>query len=86
MVWMATFPAMFYGMYNVGAQAQLAIMAGGALPDMWQAALFTTLGGSLSADTSVLGMMLYGACFLPSYLCKQHLFVGGFLGSAFLHR
>ena len=48
MVWMATFPAMFYGMYNVGAQAHEVILAGaGTLPDMWQAALFTALGGEL---------------------------------------
>ena len=48
MVWMATFPAMFYGMYNVGAQAHDALIAGaGVLPDMWQAGLFTALGGQL---------------------------------------
>ncbi len=77
MVWMATFPAMFYGMYNVGAQAQLAIVAGGALPDMWQAALFSVLGGSLDANTGALGMMLYGACFfLPIYATT--FVVGGF--------
>ena len=28
MVWMATFPAMFFGMYNIGFQAQEAIAAG----------------------------------------------------------
>ncbi|MCC2617900.1 NADH:ubiquinone reductase (Na(+)-transporting) subunit B [Aestuariibacter halophilus] len=79
MVWMATFPAMFYGMYNIGAQAHMAIAAGaGTLPDMWQAALFTALGGELGVDgVTWLGMMAYGACFfLPIYLTT--FVVGGF--------
>jgi len=79
MVWMATFPAMFYGMYNVGQQAHSAILSGaGALPDMWQAALFTALGGQLGVDgTGVLSMMAYGACFfLPIYAVTFA--VGGF--------
>lgn len=78
MVWMATFPAMFYGMYNIGAQAQMAIVAGaGTLPDIWQAALFTMLGGTLDASTGWLGMMGYGACFfVPIYATT--FIVGGF--------
>ncbi len=78
MVWMATFPAMFYGMYNIGAQAQAAIVSGaGMLPDIWQAALFTALGGSLGADTTWIGLMAYGACFfLPIYATT--FIVGGF--------
>jgi Na+-transporting NADH:ubiquinone oxidoreductase subunit B len=77
-VWMATFPAMFYGMYNIGAQAHLAIASGaGALPDIWQAALFTALGGSLGVDAGWASMMLYGACFfLPIYATT--FVVGGF--------
>jgi len=69
-VWMCTFPAMFYGMYNIGHQAHDAIIAGaGTLPDMWQAGLFTTLGGQLGVEGVGWGMMmLYGACFwLPIY-------------------
>lgn len=78
MVWMATFPAMFYGMYNIGAQAHMAIMSGaGALPDIWQAALFTALGGSMDVSTGWAGMMAYGACFfLPIYATT--FIVGGF--------
>ncbi|MCV2883619.1 NADH:ubiquinone reductase (Na(+)-transporting) subunit B [Aestuariibacter sp. AA17] len=71
LVWMATFPAMFYGMYNIGAQAHAAILSGaGTLPDMWQAELFTALGGQLGIDSVTwLGLMAYGACFfLPVYL------------------
>ncbi len=81
MVWMATFPAMFYGMFNVGQQAHAAIMAGAgviALPDVWQAALFTALGGQLGGDgVGWLGMMAYGACFyVPIYAVT--FIVGGF--------
>jgi Na+-transporting NADH:ubiquinone oxidoreductase subunit B len=77
-VWMATFPAMFYGMYNIGAQAHAAIASGaGTLPDIWQAALFTALGGSLGVDAGWASMMLYGACFfLPIYATT--FIVGGF--------
>lgn len=81
MVWMATFPAMFYGMYNIGLQAHTAILNGGGavtLPDMWQAALFTALGGQLGIDgVGTLGMFFYGACFfLPIYATT--FIVGGF--------
>lgn len=79
MVWMATFPAMFYGMYNIGAQANEAILlGGGTLPDMWQAALFTALGGQIGvADASIMTLFFYGACFwLPIYAVTFA--VGGF--------
>jgi Na+-transporting NADH:ubiquinone oxidoreductase subunit B len=78
LVWMATFPAMFYGMYNIGAQAHEAILAGaGTLPDIWQASLFTMLGGVMDASTGWLGMMFYGACFfVPIYATT--FIVGGF--------
>ena len=77
MVWAATFPAMFMGMYNIGLQASEAFAAGnGTLPDAWQASLFTMLGGDLT-DASWLGMMAYGACFwLPIYAVT--FIVGGF--------
>lgn len=78
MVWMATFPAMFYGMYNIGLQAHEAIAAGaGTAPDAWQALLFAALGGDITGDIGVLGMMAYGACFfLPIYATT--FIVGGF--------
>ncbi|WP_412972347.1 NADH:ubiquinone reductase (Na(+)-transporting) subunit B [Glaciecola sp. MF2-115] len=77
MVWMATFPAMFYGMYNVGLQASIAIEAGGGLYDGWQAGLFSFLGGSLNGDSGIFSMMLYGACFfIPIYATT--FVVGGF--------
>ncbi|TRY32888.1 NADH:ubiquinone reductase (Na(+)-transporting) subunit B [Aliiglaciecola sp. M165] len=79
MVWMATFPAMFYGMYNIGAQAHEAILTGaGTLPDIWQAGLFTSLGGQLGVEgVGWMGMMGYGACFfVPVYATV--FIVGGF--------
>jgi Na+-transporting NADH:ubiquinone oxidoreductase subunit B len=78
MVWMATFPAMFYGMYNIGNQANIAILGGATLPDAWQAALFTMLGGQLGvADASALSLFFYGACWwLPIYAVT--FVVGGF--------
>lgn len=81
MVWMATFPAMFYGMYNIGLQAHTAIMNGGgavSLPDVWQAGLFAAFGGQLGVDgVGWLSMMAYGACFfLPIYATT--FVVGGF--------
>ena len=77
MVWMATFPAMFYGMYNVGAQASMALGNGFQLADIWQVGLFEMLGGSLTVDSSWFEQMLYGACFfLPIYMTV--FIVGGF--------
>ena len=81
MVWMATFPAMFYGMYNIGHQAHFAILEGASWADtataFWQAGLFEMLGGELNADSTWLGMMFYGACFfLPIYATVFA--VGGF--------
>lgn len=79
MVWAAVFPAMFYGMYNIGLQAHNAIlMSGATLPDVWQAALFTTLGGQIGLEGATwLAMMGYGACFyLPIYATV--FVVGGF--------
>lgn len=78
-VWMATFPAMFYGMYNIGNQAHTAILAGaGTLPDIWQAALFSSLGGQIGLEsTGGLALFFYGACFfLPVYATV--FIVGGF--------
>jgi Na+-transporting NADH:ubiquinone oxidoreductase subunit B len=76
-VWLAVFPAMFFGMYNIGFQATEALAAGYALPDTWQVGLFSLLGGSLAADPHWLIMMLYGATFfLPIYMVT--FIVGGF--------
>ncbi len=76
-VWLAVFPAMFFGMYNIGFQAVDALVTGYALPDTWQTALFAMLGGTLTADSGCFEMMLYGAVFfLPIYAVT--FIVGGF--------
>ncbi len=76
-VWLAVFPAMFFGMYNIGLQATDALAAGYALPSTWQVGLFEMLGGVLTAESGWFAMMAYGACFfLPIYAVTFA--VGGF--------
>ncbi|HEX4869521.1 MAG TPA: RnfABCDGE type electron transport complex subunit D, partial [Moraxellaceae bacterium] len=74
LVWMATFPAMFFGMWNAGNQAltvlQLAA-AKGATPDMaiegWRYWVVSTFAG-FDAQ-SIWACFLYGATyFVPIYL------------------
>jgi Na+-transporting NADH:ubiquinone oxidoreductase subunit B len=67
-VWACTFPAMFMGMYNIGLQAQIALVAGHGTPDVWQVGLFQLFGAQLTANASWATLMWYGACFfLPIY-------------------
>jgi len=76
-VWLATFPAMFYGMYNTGVQANEAIIAGYSALDDWRVALLNTLGVTLGSGASVFENFLYGAAyFLPIYAVT--FVVGGF--------
>ena len=64
-VWFAAFPAMFYGMYNLGFQAT-DVMAAGASVDGWHGWLIELLGGY---DASNLWHCFwYGAVFfIPIY-------------------
>jgi Na+-transporting NADH:ubiquinone oxidoreductase subunit B len=82
LVWMATFPAMFFGMWNAGSQAltvlQLAA-AKGATPDMalegWRYWVVSTFGGF--DPQSIWACFIYGATyFVPIYLVT--FIVGGF--------
>ncbi|CAM3769738.1 NADH:ubiquinone reductase (Na(+)-transporting) subunit B [Rheinheimera salexigens] len=76
-VWLALFPALFFGMYNVGHQAVIALQAGFGAPDTWQVSLFAMLGGELTLDSGWGSKMWYGAVwFLPIYAVT--FFVGGF--------
>ncbi|RUO65762.1 Na+-transporting NADH:ubiquinone oxidoreductase subunit B [Pseudidiomarina planktonica] len=76
-VWLMTFPAMFWGMYNIGNQAAMALAEGYQLSDVWQVGLFELIGAQLTADSGWLTKMWYGACFFfPIYAVV--FFVGGF--------
>lgn len=76
-VWLATFPAMFYGMYNTGIQANEAIMGGYAALDDWRVAILNMLGVTMGSGASLLDNFLFGAMyFLPIYAVT--FIVGGF--------
>lgn len=84
MVWFAVFPAMFWGMYNAGNQAIVALdhmYAGAELAAVisgdWHYWLTQMLGGTISADAGWGSSMLLGATyFLPIYATV--FLVGGF--------
>jgi Na+-transporting NADH:ubiquinone oxidoreductase subunit B len=73
-VWLAAFPAMFYGMYNLGFQAN-DVMAAGQAVEGWRGALISLLGGYDSS--SIWDCFVYGAVFfIPIYAVT--FVVGGF--------
>lgn len=82
-VWLALFPAMFWGMYNVGNQSLMALAVGDFAQNVatnvnndWHFALANGLG-LLNQDAGVLAKMVIGAIFfLPIYLTVFA--VGGF--------
>ncbi|MCF7530287.1 NADH:ubiquinone reductase (Na(+)-transporting) subunit B [Neisseria lisongii] len=80
LVWLALFPAMFYGMYNVGAQAFGALtpeLLQQSIANDWHYALADSLGINMAADAGVSSKMLFGALFfLPIYAVV--FVVGGF--------
>ena len=84
LVWLAVFPAMFWGMYNVGQQAIPALhhlYSGDELQQVlagdWHYRLAQWLGASLAADAGWVSKMVLGACyFLPIYAVV--FVVGGF--------
>ncbi|MEL4274262.1 NADH:ubiquinone reductase (Na(+)-transporting) subunit B [Shewanella xiamenensis] len=69
LVGLCLLPAILFGLYNVGLQAQLALASGLTTPETWKLVLFNALSGGLSAETGVIGLFLYGLSFyLPIYL------------------
>lgn len=84
LVWLAVFPAMFWGMYNVGQQAVLALhhlYQGDQLQQVlaadWHYRLAQWLGASMAADAGWASNMLLGATyFVPIYAVV--FLVGGF--------
>lgn len=74
-VWFCTFPAMFYGMYNLGYQANEVIAAGGYALEGWRGGIVSSLGGF--DPNSLWDNFLYGAVhFLPLYAIT--FIIGGF--------
>jgi Na+-transporting NADH:ubiquinone oxidoreductase subunit B len=65
-VWLATFPAMFYGMYNLGFQANTILGAGGGTVESWHWILINWMGATDPGN--LLDCFLFGAVFfLPIY-------------------
>lgn len=65
-VWLCTFPAMFYGMYNVGFQALTALAHFGGVATGWRTVI-TNLAGY--DPNSIIACFVYGAMqFLPIYI------------------
>ncbi|MHA7815210.1 MAG: NADH:ubiquinone reductase (Na(+)-transporting) subunit B [Pseudohaliea sp.] len=74
-VWLAVFPAMLWGMYNLGYQANDILAQTGGTVDGWRGAVIGALGGYDPA--SVWDCFLFGALyFLPIYAVT--FLVGGF--------
>ena len=78
LVWMCALPMVFWGMYNIGAQANTAIASGAGLAfDDWHVALLNMFGVTIGEGAGVIANMLYGAVyFLPIYATV--FVVGGF--------
>lgn len=77
-VWLCTFPAMFFGMYNIGFQANTAMaMGNGAVLEGWREMLIMLLGGGAHDAASLWDNFTFGAAyFLPVYAVT--FIVGGF--------
>ena len=77
-VWICTFPAMFFGMWNIGMQANEAIAAGAGAPiEGWREMLIALLGGAGHNPASWWDNFAFGAAYyLPVYAVTFA--VGGF--------
>lgn len=65
-VWLCTFPAMFFGMYNIGHQALMAISQLGLEPTGWRTLITNMVGYD---PNSIWASFVYGAMqFLPIYI------------------
>jgi len=75
-VWVCTFPAMFFGMYNLGLQANMAIAGDATLIEGWRECLVQLLGAGHDMG-SIWDNIVFGAAyFLPVYAVV--FVVGGF--------
>lgn len=75
-VWLCTFPAMFFGMWNAGWQANVAIDAGYAPLEGWRESLFMLLAAGHDPGSLWSNFALGAVYFLPIYLVTFA--VGGF--------
>ncbi|MDI5986100.1 NADH:ubiquinone reductase (Na(+)-transporting) subunit B [Halomonas sp. M4R5S39] len=75
-VWLCTFPAMFFGMWAAGWQANLAIADGYASMDGWREAIMMILASGHNPDSLWANFVLGATYFLPIYLVT--FVVGGF--------
>ncbi|WP_048307731.1 NADH:ubiquinone reductase (Na(+)-transporting) subunit B [Halomonas sp. PR-M31] len=75
-VWMCTFPAMFFGMYNAGLQANLAIADGYGALGGWREAVTMALTSGHEPGSIWANFVLGASYFLPIYLVT--FVVGGF--------
>ena len=67
-VWLATFPAMFYGMYNVGFQANTILASSETIYNTdWHESIILMFAGH--DPSSIWDCMIYGAVyFIPIYM------------------
>ncbi|MGC3871958.1 NADH:ubiquinone reductase (Na(+)-transporting) subunit B [Halomonas sp. GXIMD04776] len=75
-VWLCTFPAMFFGMYNAGLQANLAIADGYGALGGWREAVTLALTSGHEPGSIWANFILGATYFLPIYLVT--FVVGGF--------
>ncbi|MBB3229526.1 NADH:ubiquinone reductase (Na(+)-transporting) subunit B [Halomonas stenophila] len=75
-VWLCTFPAMLFGMWNAGWQANLAIADGFSAMGGWREAIVMTLAGGHDPGSLWANFVLGATYFLPIYLVT--FVVGGF--------
>lgn len=69
LVGLCLLPAILFGLYNLGLQAQLAVAGGLATPDVWQLVPFNLIFGGLTEQTGLIGLFIYGISFyIPIYL------------------
>ncbi|MGM0984774.1 MAG: NADH:ubiquinone reductase (Na(+)-transporting) subunit B [Pseudomonadota bacterium] len=75
-VWLCTFPAMFFGMWNAGWMANSAIAEGFTSMGTWREAIMMTLAGGHDPGSLWANLVLGATYFLPIYLVT--FVVGGF--------
>lgn len=66
---MCLLPTIFFGMYNIGLQAQLAVASGATPLATWQLGLFNLFTGGLTEESGLVSLFFYGLSFyIPIYL------------------